>query len=279
MQSINVNKIKFSTLTKTLLLSSILLLSAISASPLTLYVNGQPVSQKIINETLDQYKKSSPMAAMQMNNPQFLKQVYQSIGMQQALLLEGTKRHITQSKSYQAKLQSMQPMLYAQVIQDQLLAAPITDAQMKAQYDQMKTASANKKQYNVSHILVKDLKTANDIEAQLKAGANFATLATKYSMDPGSKAHGGSLGWSDGTTYVPEFTQALMKLHTGQYTTTPVQSQFGYHIIKLDGEKAAATTLTPLDNKMKDQIKQKIQSEKVRNYFAGLKTQYNIQVK
>eukprot|EP00347_Sterkiella_histriomuscorum_P013085 403366080 len=60
----------------------------------------------------------------------------------------------------------------------------------------MKADAAKQQQYDVSHILVKDQKTANDIEAQLKKGANFADLAKKYSTDPGSKANGGELGWS-----------------------------------------------------------------------------------
>ena len=91
-------------------------------------------------------------------------------------------------------------------------AQPITDAQIKAKYDQMKADAAKQQQYDVSHILVKDQKTANDIEAQLKKVLILLDLAKKYSIDPGSKANGGEQGWSDGSNYVPEFTAAIKTL-------------------------------------------------------------------
>jgi peptidyl-prolyl cis-trans isomerase C len=79
--------------------------------------------------------------------------------------------------------------------------------------------------------------------------------------------------------YVPEFTKAVQGLQKGKYTTTPVKSQFGYHVIMLNDVKTgAANTLPPFD-KVKDQIKQQIQSEKTRAFFDGLKTKYNVEVK
>ena len=246
----------------------------------TLYVNGKPVDQKVIDQAMAQFKKSSPMAAQQMNNPQFKSQILQSIGMQQAILEEGNSQGLDKTPAYQEKLQEIKPMVYAQILQEKAAGTPVTDAEVKAKYDQMKQQSASQKQYDVSHILVKDKKTADDIEAQLKKGANFADLAKKYSMDPGSKVKGGELGWSDGSNYVPEFTAAIKTLQKGQYTTTPVKSQFGFHIIKLNDVKTggANTNLPPFD-KVKDQIKQQLQSEKTRAFFDGLKTKYKVEVK
>ena len=143
----------------------------------------------------------------------------------------------------------------------------------------MKKDAANQKQYDVSHILVKDQKTADDIEAQLKKGANFADLAKKYSIDPGSKVKGGELGLSDGSNYVPEFTAAIKTLKAGQYTTTPVKTQFGYHIIKLNSIKAGNASAIPPFEKVKDQLKQQIQMEKTRAFFEGLKAKYKVEVK
>jgi peptidyl-prolyl cis-trans isomerase C len=245
----------------------------------TLYVNGKPVDQKVIDQAMAQFKKSSPMAAQQMNNPQFKKELLQSVGMQQAILQEGNSQGLDKTPAYQEKLQEIKPMVYAQILQEKASSGQITDAQVKAKYDQMKQQSANQKQYDVSHILVKDQKTANDIEAQLKKGANFADLAKKYSVDPGSKAKGGELGWSDGSNYVPEFTAAIKTLQKGQYTTTPVKSQFGYHIIKLNDVKTGAANSLPPFDKVKDQLKQQLQMEKTRAFFDGLKAKYKVEVK
>ncbi|MCX8514515.1 MAG: peptidylprolyl isomerase [Burkholderiales bacterium] len=169
-------------------------------------------------------------------------------------------------------------MIYAQILQEKTAASSITDSQVLAKYNQMKKNAATQKQYEVSHILVKDLATAQDILAQLKKGANFADLAKKYSIDPGSKNNGGDLGWSDGSNYVPQFSGAIYKLQKGQYTTTPVKTQFGYHIIKLNDVKVGTNPVPPFD-KVKDQIKQQLQSEVTRGFFDNLKAKYNIQVK
>lgn len=247
------------------------------ASAATVYVDGKPVNQKIIDQAMAQLKKN-PMAAQQLSNPQFQQEMLQSIGMQQAILADGTAQGLEKTPEYQAKLAEIKPMIFAQMMQEKISAQPITDAQIKAKYDQMKKDAAAQQQYDVSHILVKDQKTANDIEAQLKKGAKFADLAKKYSIDPGSKANGGELGWSDGSNYVPEFTAAIKTLKAGQYTTTPVKTQFGYHIIKLNGTKTGAASF-PAYDKVKDQIKQQIQMERTKAFFDSIKTKHKVTVK
>ena len=257
------------------LLASSAFLSIASAE--TVYVDGKAVDQKVVDQAFAQLKKN-PMAAQQLNNPQFKQEMLQSIGMQQAVLAEGNAQGIDKSPEYQAKLNEVKPMIYAQIMQEKANAQPISDAQIKAKYEQMKKDAANQQQYDVSHILVKDQKTANDIEAQLKKGAKFADLAKKYSTDPGSKANGGELGWSDGSNYVPEFTKAIKTLKKGEYTTTPVKSQFGYHIIKLNDVKSGGATFPTFD-KVKDQIKQQLQMEKTKTFFDDIKAKHKVTVK
>ena len=247
------------------------------AQAATVYVDGKPVDQKIIDQAMAQLKKN-PMAAQQMSNPQFQQEMLQSIGMQQAILVDGNAQGIDKSAAYQAKLNEIKPMIYAQIMQEKANAQPITDAQITAKYNQMKKAAAAQQQYDVSHILVKDQATANTIEAQLKKGAKFADLAKKYSIDPGSKANGGELGVSDGSNYVPEFTAAIKTLKAGQYTTTPVKTQFGFHIIKLNSVKSGGASFPALD-KVKDQIKQELQMERTKAFFDAIKTKHKVTVK
>ncbi len=262
-----------------LLLLSSTVMVANSFAAQTVYVNGKPVEQKVIDQAMNQFKKSSPMAAQQMSNPQFQKEILQSIGMQQAILAEGNSQGLDKSDAYQQKLQEIKPMIYAQMLQEKAAQGAVSDADVKAKYDQMKDQAAKQKQYKVSHILVKDESKAKDLIAKLDKGAKFADLAKKNSIDPGSKVKGGDLGWSDGSNYVPEFTAAIKGLEKGKYTTTPVKSQFGYHIIMLEDVKTgSANTLPPFD-KVKDQLKQQIQSEKTRAFFDGLKAKYKVEVK
>lgn len=258
-----------------LLLSS----TAIAANSFaeTVYIEGKAVDPKIIQKDIDQFKKSSPMAAQQVNNPQFKKSFLQSVGMQQALLKEGDSQHLDKSAAYQQRLQDIKPMIYAQMLQEKIT---ISDAEVKAKYEQMKQ-EALKKQYLVSHVLVKDEKTAKDIVAQLNHGAKIADLAKKHSTDPGTKANGGNLGWSNCDHYAPEFTAAIKSLQKGKFTTTPVHTQFGWHVILLSDVKTpASSTIPAYDNKEKEQIKQQLeQTEKPKKFFDGIKTKYKIEVK
>ncbi len=244
----------------------------------TLYINGKPVDQKIIDQTLNQFKKASPMAAERLNDPKFKTQILQSIGMQQAIILEGNSQGLEQSSQYQQKLQEVKPMMYAQIFQEKLTQTPVNDSQLKAKYEQMKQTAMNTKQYKVSHILVKDEKSANNVLAQLKKGQKFAALAKKFSTDPGSKNNSGDLGWSDGSNYVPEFSAAIKTLQKGQYTTVAVKTQFGYHIIQLNDTKTGSSDFASFD-KMKDQLKQQAEMDQVKNFFENLKTKYNVVIK
>ncbi|WEG12034.1 peptidylprolyl isomerase [Pullulanibacillus sp. KACC 23026] len=106
--------------------------------------------------------------------------------------------------------------------------------------DLQKYFNANKSNYievKARHILVDKKSTADMIEKKLANGADFATLAKKYSTDTGSKDKGGELGWVKKGTMVQQFEDALFKLKKGQITTTPVKSDYGYHIIQAEDIK------------------------------------------
>lgn len=127
-------------------------------------------------------------------------------------------------------------------IKDSLMLAKAQQAGIKvtnqALMDYYNKNKVQLTELKASHILVKAKSTADDILKQLKAGANFATLAKKYSIDTGSKAKGGELGWFKQSAMVPEFSNAAMKLKVGQISN-PVYSSNdgGYHIIKLEGKR------------------------------------------
>jgi foldase protein PrsA len=111
--------------------------------------------------------------------------------------------------------------------------AKVSDADLKKLYEQ------NKVQVRASHILVKDLKTANDIEAKLNQGQDFATLAKQYSTDTSSAANGGDLGFFGKGLMTPEFEKTAFSLPIGKISA-PVKTQFGYHIIKVTQKRVLA---------------------------------------
>ena len=106
----------------------------------------------------------------------------------------------------------------------------VTDEEVKAYYDQAS------KELEASHILVESPEEAQAIYEQLRAGGDFAAIATEKSKDPGSAAKGGELGWFTVGTMVPEFNDAAYALEVGEISE-PVQSQHGFHIIKLTNKR------------------------------------------
>jgi len=116
-------------------------------------------------------------------------------------------------------------------------------------------------------VLVDNEAQAKDLIAKIKAGASFEDLAKQYSKDPGSGKNGGDLDWSSPQAYVPEFGAAAEKLKKGEMTDTPVKTQFGWHIIRLDDIRDVAPP--PLEQ-VKDQIAKQIQQEKLQAFEEGL---------
>ena len=115
---------------------------------------------------------------------------------------------------------------------------------------------------------------AKAIVASLKKGGKFEDIAKKQSKDPGSGAKGGDLDWANPASYVPEFTAALLKLDKGQMTDTPVKSQFGYHIIRVDDIRAAQL---PAFEEVKPQIAQQMQQQKMAAFQEELRKKAKVE--
>ena len=115
---------------------------------------------------------------------------------------------------------------------------------------------------------------AKAIIAAIKGGANFADLAKQKSKDPGSGANGGDLDWANAASYVTEFSEAMVKLDKGQMTETPVKSQFGWHIIRVDDVRQAKL---PALEEIKPQIAQQMQQQKMAEYQKALREKAKVQ--
>lgn len=151
---------------------------------------------------------------------------------------------------------------------------PVTEAEKKEGYEQYKKELGDK-EYSARHILVKTDTEAKAIIAELKKGADFAKLAKDKSLDPGSKDKGGDLGWFSPAGMVKPFADALTTLKKGDTTPEPVQSQFGWHIIKLVDTRPLQA---PAYDKVKDGIERTLQQRKLEKFMLGLKDKAKIEV-
>jgi len=165
-----------------------------------------------------------------------------------------------------------QSVLVGAFVQDFAKNHPISEDQLKQEYDKLKTKLGNK-EYNVRHILVETEAEAKDIIAQLGKKAKFEKLAAK-SKDTGSAAQGGSLGWAVPGNFVPEFANALLNLKKGEYTKVPVQSQFGWHVIKLDDTRELKA---PPFEEVKPQLQQRLQQQSIKKAIDELRAKAKIE--
>jgi peptidyl-prolyl cis-trans isomerase C len=150
---------------------------------------------------------------------------------------------------------------------------PVSDADIQAEYDTQ--IAAMPREYHASHILVKTKEEADALIAQIKGGKDFAELAKKNSQDPGSAKNGGDLGWFAPSSMVKEFGEAVTHLENGQMTETPVQTQFGFHIIKLQESR---TPSPPALADVKPQVEGLVKNKKIEKYLEDLRKTAKVEV-
>jgi foldase protein PrsA len=165
-----------------------------------------------------------------------------------------------------------------QILRDQIIiekaVAPkvtVSEADIKAFFTKNHALLDTPEQVQARHILVADEKTADDIEAKLKAGGDFAALAKQYSTDPSTKDKGGELGFFGKGQMVPAFQNAAFADPVGK-VTAPVKSPFGWHIIQVEAKKpAVVATLTNAHDKIRDQLQQQARGQATPAFLQSLR--------
>jgi len=207
------------------------------------------------------------------DSPEMRDAIKQQMISRELMVQEAAKRGLDKNPETAARLTfSRQDILSNAYIQDILRANPVTDDMVKKEYERIKAQSA--KEYKTRHILVEKEDEAKNIIAQLKKGASFEKLAAEKSNDPGSKTNGGDLDWSMPSRFVKPFGDAMVKLKKGQFTETPVQTNFGWHVIRVDDERAAKV---PGFDEAKPQVQQGLQNQAVEKAIADLRAKAKIE--
>lgn len=191
-------------------------------------VNGVTIPQSRIDLRI-----KAIVAQGQMDSPELRKAVREELINLEIMAQEAVKKGFDKQAETLTQLDvAKQSVLVGAYVQDYFKNHPISEDDLKKEYENLKT-TAGSKEYKARHILVQDEAEAKSIASQLKKGAKFDKLASKYSLDPGSKEKGGALEWSMPANFVKPFADALVTLKKGG-VSTPVQSEFGWHVIKLD---------------------------------------------
>ena len=231
------------------------------------------VNGKAIPKSRLDYIVKQRSAQGQPDNEQTRRMIMDNLITQEVVAQEADRKGIAKGPDVRVQLDLMRQQVLAQaLIQDYLKTHPVKDEQMQAEYNKLKAARGDK-EYKARHILVDKDTEANDIIAQLKKGAKFEDLA-KQSKDPGSRDKGGDLDWNSPATFVKPFAEALTKLEKGKFTETPVQTQFGWHVIQLDDVR---TQPFPPYETVKQQLQSRMQEQEVQKYVTELRAKAKIQ--
>ena len=232
-------------------------------------VNGKPVPSSRVEALKQQVERSGRPVT-----PEILAQIKEELIAREIFMQEARKRGLDASEDYKAQLElARQSLLIRELFANFQKKNPVTDAEIKAEYDKFVAANGGK-EYRARHILVEKEDEAKALIAEIKKGGKFEDLAKKASKDPGSGANGGDLDWANAASYVPEFSNAMVKLDKGQMTDAPVKSQFGFHIIRVDDVREAQ--LPKLDE-VKPQITQQLTQSKLGKFQEDLRAKAKVQ--
>lgn len=232
-------------------------------------VNGVTIPQSKFDILL-----KSALAQGQPDSPELRSRLREELVNRELMVQEALKKGLDKSPDVATQIDlQRQGVLISAYLQEYFKTSPISDEMMKKEYENAK-AQTGGKEYKARHILVKQEDDAKQIIAQLKKGASFEKLAAEKSEDTGSKSKGGDLDWSPPNRYVKPFAEALTKLKKGQLTDTPVQSPFGWHVIRLEDERPFKV---PGFDDVKASIQQSLQNQAVQKAVADLRAKAKIE--
>ena len=232
-------------------------------------VNGKYISKA----QLEALEKEIAARAHGANFPK--EKLVEELIQRELLVQDALQKQLDKSPEYLEQLEDAKKSILTQTeLKNFFKTNPVTDAEVKAEYDSKVAAEAGT-EYKARHILVKTEDEAKKIIAELDKGGDFAKLANKNSIDAKDSQNGGDLGWFVSDQMVKPFSEAVAKLEKGKYTATPVQTQFGWHVILR--EDSRKQTPPPLEA-VKDQLTPYLQRQKFQKMIEGMRQQAKVEI-
>lgn len=259
---LRINILKTTQFAALTILAALAINPAFAASQNAAVVNGVAIPQERVEMNV-----KGAVSQGKVDGPELRAEIRDELINREVIYQAATKNGLDKNAEVIQQLEiAKQTVLVNAFINDYLKKNPISEDQLKKAYETLK-ARLGDKEYNARHILVATEGEAKDIIAKLEKKGKFEQLA-KQSMDTGSAANGGSLGWAVPKNFVEPFANALLNLKKGEYTKTPVQTQFGWHIIKLDDVRPLKV---PTYEELKPQMQQRLQQQAIQKAVSDLR--------
>ena len=235
-------------------------------------VGGTTINNAAFEAYARQRAQSRPMTGA----PDERKAIIDELVNRELIYQEGVKLGIDKKPEVYAEIENLKRnVLAGATIRAHVEATKFTEEAMRKEYDSH-MGGMTSKEYHARHILVKSENDAKAIIANLNKGGNFAALAKSKSQDPGSAKNGGDLSWFAPGQMVKPFSDAVVAMEKGTHSKMPVQSQFGWHIIKLEDTREIKP---PEFDKVRENIRGMMQNKEVETYLAALKAKAKVEIK
>ena len=242
---------------------------AAAPAPAATVANKDAAGKEIYPQALYEFLLKERLATgQQPDSPQLREMIRDELINRELVMREAKRKGLDRDPAIKASMElNAQTVLVRAYMTDYVKANPPSDDQLKKDYEMIKSALGSK-EYRARHILVEKEDEAKDIIAQLQKGEKFEKLAER-SKDPGSKEKGGDLDWASPANFAKPFSDAMIALQKGKFTPTPVQTQFGWHVILLEDVR---DTKAPSFEEVKPNLTQRAQGLLVEKHLADLRT-------
>ena len=238
--------------------------------PVVATVDGRPIHLSDLKDAIQTLPDNVRQLPQQALLPMLLDQMIDA----RALVSEAHKTGLDKDPAVQRQVAAAEDRALQTAVLSKDVGPSVTDAAVRARYDQEIAGKPGEDEVHAKHILVDNEADAKKIIAELNGGADFATLAKKYSKDPTAAEQGGDLGFFKKEEMVPEFSAAAFELKPGTITQTPVHSQFGWHVILVVEHRAAPP---PSYEKARDELRQKMIQEGVQQAVAKARASVTVE--
>lgn len=243
-----------------------------AATPAAPAAKDAPAKEMYPQSHFDFLLKERIASGQAADSPQLREMIRDELINRELVMREAKKKGLDKDATVKASMElNAQTVLVRAYMQDYVRANPPSDDQLKKDYEAIRATLGNK-EYRARHILVDKEDEAKEIITQLQKGEKFDKLAER-SKDPGSKDKGGDLDWASPVNFAKPFSDAMVALQKGKFTPTPVQTQFGWHVIQLDDVR---DTKAPSFDEVKPNLVQRAQGLLVEKHLADLRTKASI---
>ncbi|WP_455209802.1 foldase protein PrsA [Kaarinaea lacus] len=231
-------------------------------------VNGRPITE----DTLQRYMKFRGLPK-DANPEQQRSMMIEELINRELLYIDAVEKGVDKMPEVQADLENQKTNVVAGAMLKQATdSIRLTDEELKQAYDDYIKTMPTTEEFKARHILLENEANANDVIEKLNQGADFAKLAQEKSTGPSGPA-GGDLGWFQPSQMVEPFAQAVMKLKNGEYSKSPVKTQFGWHVVLREDSRKLEP---PAFESLKEQFRMRLMNKNVEGYIGTLRNKAKI---